>query len=93
MLSRYFDAMREVLQGHGGRVEKYIGDAVMAVFGVPQVREDDALRAVRAAAEMRKALGSLNAELDSDGEYDSRRVRASTPVVSSQVTPEGRTRS
>jgi class 3 adenylate cyclase len=65
MLSRYFDAMREVLETHGGRVEKYIGDAVMAVFGVPRVREDDALRALRAAAEMREALASLNADLES----------------------------
>ena len=52
VLGRYYEQMRAVLEGHGGTVEKFIGDAVMAVFGVPVVREDDALRAVRAAAEM-----------------------------------------
>ena len=49
---RYFDTVQGVLEEHGGTVEKFIGDAVMAVFGVPSVREDDALRAVRAASEL-----------------------------------------
>ena len=53
-----------MLERHGGTVEKFIGDAVMAVFGIPTVHEDDALRAVRAAAEMRDSLASLNAELE-----------------------------
>ena len=53
VMARYFDEMRMVIERHGGTVEKFIGDAVMAVFGVPQTHEDDALRAVRAAAEMR----------------------------------------
>src|SRR3954469_16714705 len=52
LLARYFDRMRELVEAHGGTVEKFIGDAVMAVFGVPVAHEDDALRAVRAAAEM-----------------------------------------
>jgi class 3 adenylate cyclase len=60
MLSRYFAEMKLVVERHGGRVSKYIGDAVMAVFGLPRVHEDDALRAVRAAAEMREALAELN---------------------------------
>jgi class 3 adenylate cyclase/tetratricopeptide (TPR) repeat protein len=64
VMSRYFDEMRSVIERHGGTVEKFIGDAVMAVFGVPQLHEDDALRAVRAAAEMRDALVVLNEELE-----------------------------
>jgi class 3 adenylate cyclase/tetratricopeptide (TPR) repeat protein len=62
LVSRYFDEMKVVLERHGGVVEKFIGDAVMAVFGVPQAHEDDALRAVRAAQEMREELGRLNEE-------------------------------
>ena len=65
-MSRYFDAMREAIERHGGTVEKFIGDAVMAVFGIPQLHEDDALRAVRAACEMRDALAILNKELERD---------------------------
>ena len=56
LLARYFEQMKTIVERHGGTVEKFIGDAVMAVFGVPVVHEDDALRAVRAAAEMREAL-------------------------------------
>jgi predicted ATPase/class 3 adenylate cyclase len=59
---RHFEAMRDVIARHGGIVEKYIGDAIMAVFGVPVLHEDDALRAVRAASEMREALAALNDE-------------------------------
>ena len=51
--------MREIVERHGGTVEKFIGDEVMAVFGVPVVHEDDALRAVRAAQEMQEALPEL----------------------------------
>jgi class 3 adenylate cyclase/tetratricopeptide (TPR) repeat protein len=61
--SRYFEELRGVLERHGGTVEKYIGDAVMAVFGTPVVHEDDALRAIRAATEMREVLSVLNDEL------------------------------
>src|SRR5437867_11312681 len=60
----YFADATAVLERHGGTVEKYIGDAVMAVFGIPQAREDDALRAVRAATELREALAALNARLE-----------------------------
>ena len=52
VMSRYFDGMQRALEGHGATVEKFIGDAVMAVFGLPIRHEDDALRAVRAAREM-----------------------------------------
>ncbi|HEY7693115.1 MAG TPA: adenylate/guanylate cyclase domain-containing protein [Gaiellaceae bacterium] len=65
VMTRYFEEMRGALEEHGGRVEKYIGDAVMAVFGLPRIREDDALRAVRAAAEMQRRLAALNGELES----------------------------
>jgi class 3 adenylate cyclase/tetratricopeptide (TPR) repeat protein len=59
LLARYFDRMKAIVERHQGSVEKFIGDAVMAVFGVPTAHEDDALRAVRAAAEMREALPEL----------------------------------
>jgi class 3 adenylate cyclase len=59
LLARYFERMKGIVESHGGTVEKFIGDAVMAVFGVPQVHEDDALRACRAAVEMRDALPEL----------------------------------
>jgi class 3 adenylate cyclase/tetratricopeptide (TPR) repeat protein len=60
---RYFDQARAIIRRHGGTVEKFIGDAVMAVFGVPQVHEDDALRAARAAVELRDALTAINERL------------------------------
>ena len=63
MLALYFSAMKPVLEGHGGTIEKYIGDAIMAVFGLPRMHEDDAQRAVRAAARMREALAELNVTL------------------------------
>src|SRR3954454_15573518 len=59
LLAGYFERMKGIVESHGGSVEKFIGDAVMAVFGVPVVHEDDALRAVRAAVEMRDALPDL----------------------------------
>ncbi len=64
LLTRYFGELSAVVQRHGGIVEKYIGDAIMAVFGVPLLHEDDALRAVRAAVEMRDTLAILNHELE-----------------------------
>src|SRR5437867_12744758 len=67
VIQRYFDEMRTVIERHGGTVEKFIGDAVMAVFGVPQVHEDDALRAVRAALDMQSALATLNVEFERSG--------------------------
>ena len=59
MLARYFERMKAIVEYHGGTVEKFIGDAVMAVFGVPVLHEDDALRALRAAVEMREAFPEL----------------------------------
>ena len=53
LMGRWYAAMRDPVERHGGTVEKFVGDAVLAVFGVPQLHEDDALRAVRAAVEMR----------------------------------------
>jgi predicted ATPase/class 3 adenylate cyclase len=66
VMARYFDEMRAAVERHGGTVEKFIGDAVMAVFGIPIVHEDDALRALRAAQEMGERLEVLNEELDRD---------------------------
>ena len=59
LLARYFERMKTIVERHGGTVEKFIGDAVMAVFGVPVLHEDDALRALRAAVEMREAFPGL----------------------------------
>ena len=64
LLARYFGELSAIVRRHGGIVEKYIGDAIMAVFGVPILHEDDALRAVRAAVEMRDSLVILNRELE-----------------------------
>ena len=64
VMTRYFDAMTTVLRRHGATIEKFIGDAIMAVFGLPRVHEDDALRAVRAAYETQAALARLNEELE-----------------------------
>ncbi len=59
LLTRYFDLARDVIERYGGTVEKFIGDAVMAVWGAPVAREDDAERAVRAGLELVGAVGSL----------------------------------
>jgi class 3 adenylate cyclase/tetratricopeptide (TPR) repeat protein len=63
VMSRYFEELRAIIERHGGTVAKFIGDAVMGVFGIPQVHEDDALRAVRAAAEIRTRLPALAQEV------------------------------
>jgi class 3 adenylate cyclase/ketosteroid isomerase-like protein len=64
VMARFYQSMREVVERHGGAIQKFIGDAVVAVFGVPSVGEDDALRAARCAAAMAAALEDLNDELE-----------------------------
>src|SRR5206468_12308148 len=81
VMSRWFERMSEVLVRHGGTVEKFIGDAVMAVFGIPELHEDDALRAVRAATELREALTKLNDELEELGVHIGIRVGLNTGEV------------
>jgi class 3 adenylate cyclase/tetratricopeptide (TPR) repeat protein len=63
LMTRYFDVMRELIEFHGGVIEKFIGDAVMAIFGMPTIHEDDALRACRAAVEIRDRLALLDAQI------------------------------
>ncbi|HEY6075293.1 MAG TPA: adenylate/guanylate cyclase domain-containing protein, partial [Gaiella sp.] len=63
VMTRYAESMAEIIRQHGGTVERFRGDEVMAVFGVPVAHEDDALRAVRTATEMQRHLAELNTEL------------------------------
>jgi class 3 adenylate cyclase len=72
LMSAFFDEMRQQIEAFGGTVEKFAGDAVMAVFGVPRVNEDDAERAVRAAIAMQESLGQLNPMFEA--EYGARLV-------------------
>jgi class 3 adenylate cyclase len=89
VMGRYFDAMSAAIERHGGTVEKFIGDAVMAVFGIPTLHEDDAHRAVRAAADMRDGLAALNDELERDFGV---RIEARTGVNTGEVVAgEGQT--
>ena len=66
-LDAYFTTARTIIERHGGRVEKYIGDAVAAVFGVPSAREDDAAHAARAALEIQPVLLLADAPVEADG--------------------------
>ena len=66
IIERYFEEMRRVLERHGGTIEKFIGDAVVAVFGVPNLHENDSFRAVRAASDMRSALHELSNALEQE---------------------------
>jgi class 3 adenylate cyclase/tetratricopeptide (TPR) repeat protein len=63
LMGRWYEEMRTAVERHGGTVEKFVGDAVMAVFGLPRAHEDDALRAVRAALDMQRAVEGLNTSL------------------------------
>jgi class 3 adenylate cyclase/tetratricopeptide (TPR) repeat protein len=91
-MSAYFAAMRTVLERHGATVEKFIGDAVMAVFGLPRRREDDALRAVRAAEEMQRTLAAVNQELGAQfGIAVGQRIGVNTgPVVAGDASSRQR---
>jgi class 3 adenylate cyclase/tetratricopeptide (TPR) repeat protein len=86
VLGRYFEEVRVVVERHGGRVEKFIGDAVVALFGVPTTREDDALRALRAAAEIGERLQVLNAEFERGLEI---RLGVRTGVATGEVVVGG----
>jgi DNA-binding SARP family transcriptional activator len=89
LMSRYFEVARAPIERHGGTLEKFIGDAVMAVFGVPQLHEDDALRAVRAAVEIRAALKELDAEAHEDwGTAIEARIGVNTGEVHVLSTPD-----
>ena len=90
LLARYFAEMKRVIERHGGLVEKFIGDAVMAVFGIPVTHEDDALRAVRAATEMRARLAQLNDEFASSwGVTITIRTGVNTGEVLARTPSEG----
>jgi class 3 adenylate cyclase len=90
VMTRYFEVARRVYEGHGGVVEKFIGDAVMAVFGIPRAHEDDALRAVRAAGELGEAVATLNRELQSELEVTlSVRTGVTTGLVMAGDEREG----
>ena len=86
LLGRYFAAARHIVESHGGTIEKFIGDAVMAVFGLPQTHEDDALRAVRAATELRSAIQELNDVLSAQRDL---RVEFRIGVNTGQVVAGG----
>jgi class 3 adenylate cyclase/tetratricopeptide (TPR) repeat protein len=82
VLVRYFETAKQVIERHGGTVEKFIGDAVMAVFGVPVLHEDDALRAVHAASALRDSVASLNEELEREyGTHLTLRIGVNTGEV------------
>ena len=89
VMQRYFDAMREEIEAEGGTVEKFIGDAVMAAFGVPTAHEDDPSRALRAADAMCRRLETVNADLAvSHGLSLQMRIGVNTGEVLTATTPE-----
>jgi adenylate cyclase len=67
LLNKYFSVMTEIIFEHGGTLDKYIGDGLMALFGAPTASPEDALNAVKAAVTMQKRLGPLNEELRAEG--------------------------
>ncbi len=88
VIGAYFAAMRREIEAEGGTVEKFVGDAVMAVFGVPASHEDDPLRAVRAAIRMRRSLGELNRRLEREhGVTLAMRIGVNTGEVVAETAP------
>ena len=85
IMNRYHAAARESIERHGGTVDRFIGDAVMAVFGIPLRREDDALRAVRAALDLRQSLERLNAQLEEGGVRLAIRIGVNTGEVFASI--------
>src|SRR5690242_21935720 len=82
MLSEYFDRSRRIVDSYGGTVEKFIGDAVMALWGAPVAQEDDAERAVRAALDLVVAVNALGAEVGAP----SLRLRAGVVTGDAAIT-------
>jgi class 3 adenylate cyclase/tetratricopeptide (TPR) repeat protein len=82
VMSRYFAEMRRVVELHGGTVDMVLGDAIMALFGVPVLHEDDAVRAARCSLEMREALDTLNDEIDA---HWGERLRIHTGINTGEV--------
>lgn len=82
LLGRFFDRVDRIVENHGGRIDKHIGDCAMAVFGAPVSHGNDAERAVRAALSTRRAMAALSSELG-------RSVRVHTGVASGQVVASG----
>ncbi|MGE5226472.1 MAG: adenylate/guanylate cyclase domain-containing protein [Planctomycetaceae bacterium] len=90
VLTRFYDTARATVTRHGGTVEKFVGDAVMAVFGYPLVHEDDALRAARAALELRRTIGELSDALEAEWgvRLDIRTGVASGEVVAASASSD-----
>lgn len=88
LMRSYFESAQAALERHGGSVEKFIGDAVVGVFGVPEAHEDDALRACRAALEIQERVGALNDDLDARYGTGSPSGSASTQARSSRARLE-----
>jgi DNA-binding SARP family transcriptional activator len=86
LLEGYFAAMRQTLEGHGGTVETFIGDALMGVFGIPKAHEDDALRALRAALELRDEHPAVGDELELRIGIDTGEVFVSDSLATGLVT-------
>jgi class 3 adenylate cyclase len=91
LMVRSFEMVRMAVEAHGGSVQKFIGDAVVAIFGAPAVHEDDPLRAVRAAVQVRKHLEEVNQELEPElgvagGEPTRARILSPSLVTASSIT-------